>query len=338
MPNKKRARQSGKDSRLAPKRRLSSGPTDSGGQAPTARSGAIENRTIQGIGLMLLGIGALTLNDAFMKSAVEQHPLGPSLFLRSCFSAAFLILFLAVLGRVAELRWSSLKNQVISGIYMVLSTAMFVYALRGLPLSTATVIIYVSPLVVTALAPLMLQEHVGWRRYAAVAVGFAGVVIVIRPGFTEFRPELAAALGGAIVIALRDILTRKMISQETSYSIILFSALFCCLAYAPWSYLLWDTDVRIPWMLLGFSALSFTLAQFLIAEAFRRANASVASPFKYSGVIYAGIIGFLLWGEVPDQYILIGASMIVGSGVFIVLRERRIARSIRQNRAPPPSP
>lgn len=283
------------------------------------------NEPVLGILLMVVGVGVLTVNDVFVRLAVQDFALGQSLFVRALFSIGFLFVYLAARRRLSELAWQNPRDQIVCGIYLTASVALFIYSLKTLPISTATVLIYVSPLIVTALAPLVLLERVGWRRYAAVSVGFIGVVAVIRPGATAFEPAMAAALCAAAIIALRDMLTRRMTRSESSVSIFMASTMISCLVFMPWGLINWTPVPPKTLIYLAVSGLAFTIAQITITESFRRADASLASPFKYAGVLFAGVLGYAVWGEVPDRFVLLGAFMIVGSGLFIVYRERRLA-------------
>ncbi|MBU6156534.1 MAG: DMT family transporter [Alphaproteobacteria bacterium] len=202
------------------------------------------------------------------------------------------------------------------------SAALFIMSLPHLPLSDITVFMQFTPLSITLLAALLLREHVGWRRWAAILVGFIGVLLVAQPGGAGFSPYAISAIMVALIISVRDLITRRLDPAIPTPAITLTTTLAVCLlgfASAPfedWTPLSWD---RVG--LLAGSALLVTTANAAIIRAFRGTDVTVVSPFRYFGVLWAVAIGFAIWGEIPDFLAICGTVLIVGSGLYTMHRE-----------------
>ncbi len=290
----------------------------------------------KGILMMAFGCGLLTCNDAMIKWVLVDHPVGQVVFVRGLFAFLPILLIAQLKGGLRTLRWRRPGGHALCAGLLVAALFLFAFSLSRLPLADAIIIVYTSPLFVTALAPRLLGEKVGWRRWSAVLVGFFGVGLVIQPGGETFSWLLLLPLLVALLVAVRDIWTRKLIATETSISILATSSgagTLAGLASLPFGWAAMDAfDVG----LLAAAGIAFGTAFYFITEAFRFAEASLVSPFKYSAVIWAVILGFVVWGELPGAVALIGALVIVASGVFILEREqmrrRQAATLDRPNR------
>ena len=271
---------------------------------------------------MVLGTGLITLNDAAMKWVVADHPVGQAVFVRGLFALLPIALLVRRAGGWRAARWHSLGGQLLCAGLLVAALFTFIFSLSRLPLGLTTIVLYSGPLFVTALAPTVLGERVGWRRWAAVLVGFAGTVLVIRPDAEGFAWILLAPLAVALLASVRDLVIRRLVARETSVSILAFSTSAVTLCALPTALLGWSPLGVSDFALLAFAGLAFGFAMFFLTDAFRYAEASLVSPFKYSGVIWAVLLGFLIWGERPGLDVLIGALVIVASGLFILRRER----------------
>ncbi len=279
----------------------------------------------RGITLMLLGTGLITLNDVAMKAVVMDHPIGQAVFIRGLFVLLPITFLVIRAGGWQAMRMRNLGGQLLCAGLLVAALFLFLYSLSRLPLSICVIIIYTNPMFVTALAPLVLGERVGWRRWSAVLLGFAGTLLVIWPGDEGFGWLLLMPLAVALLTALRDLLTRKLVVGETSVSILAFSSLAVTLCALPTVALGWTRLGVGDFALLAGAGLAFGFAMFCLTDALRYADASLVSPFKYSGVVLAVVLGYLVWSEVPGLEALIGAGLIMASGLFILRRERRIA-------------
>ena len=216
--------------------------------------------------------------------------------------------------------------QVLRGLALVGSALSFIFALRLLPLAEATAINFVSPIFITALSIPILGEVVGVRRWAAVAVGLAGVLVIVRPGGGAFGAEVLLPVLTAASWALAVVVTRKMAGADRPTTTLFWSAAvgFAVLsALLPFSFVLpsaWHVGLGL---LLG---LISSAGQGLIVLAYRHAAASVLAPFSYFQLLSSALIGFLAFGAAPDRWTLVGAGIIAASGLYTAHRERVRAR------------
>ena len=212
--------------------------------------------------------------------------------------------------------------QVMRGVALLLSSLFFISGLRFLPIAEASATGFVSPLFVTALSILFLGERVGVRRWLATAVGLIGVLIILRPGSSAFHPAAFFPLVSALAWACTLIMTRMMSGREhaittMTYSSIAGVCMLCALVPFVWVAPTWH-DILFG-ILIG---LASTAGQWIVVLAFRYADASVLAPFSYTQLLWVSILGFLIFGEVPDIWTVVGAAFIVASGLYTAHRER----------------
>ncbi len=285
--------------------------------------------------LALAGGAVLTLNDGLVKALTADFPPGQVLALRGVFIYLVVALFAFRAGGL-HTAWQikSWKGQGLRGFCVVGSSFCFVTGLVYLPLADAISIAFAGPLFVTMLAPVMLSEVVGWRRWMAVLVGFAGVLVIVQPGSGAFQwfaifPLAASFLGG-----MRDIITRKMAAHETSVAVLFVTTTAVVGAgFISWFFTDW---VEVEWRHMKYlagSGLLVGLAHYLIIESFRLGEAALVSPFKYANVLWAVLFGYLLFGDLPGAATLIGAAIVIASGLYILRREHIRARDARAARA-----
>lgn len=283
------------------------------------------DRPSKGIALILLGSCLLTLNDTAMKWVVAEHPVGEAVFVRGLFALLPIMFIVRQSGGWSAIAWRNLPGQILSAGLLASALFTFIFSLTLLPIAVATIVVYTNPLFVTALAPFLLGERVGWRRWSAVCVGFAGALLIIGAPGKDFSWPVMLPLAAAGLAALRDIVNRRLVSGETSVSILAFSnvvVVLCALATAPQG---WTALDGLDFCILAFSGLAFGFAMYCLIEALRFAEASLLSPFKYAAVLIAVILGYVIWGDIPDFSTWTGAFLIVGSGLFILWRERRLS-------------
>jgi drug/metabolite transporter (DMT)-like permease len=240
----------------------------------------------------------------------------------------FMLIVFAPANGLAMLRSSALPLQLVrSGLHCASALLMF-SALAMVALTTATAINFSAPLIVTALAPLMLGERIGWHRMAAVCVGFAGALIVVRPGYTDTGLATALLLINAVISALIQILSRKLagrdraITSNTYMVVIGFAVLTLPLPFV-WRTPLLAIDI-FTFVAMGIFG---GLGHYFLVSAFEQAPATFVSPFNYLQLIGAGVLGYVIFGQLPDIWTWVGAAIIAGSGIFVLLRERRAART-----------
>lgn len=272
----------------------------------------------KGILLMLIGCGLLTANDALMKSMVESLPVGQILGLRGVFALLVVLLLAPWVGGRAKLRVHRLRDVTLCSGLLVMNIFIFPFSLPYLPLADAIILAYTSPIWVVALAPLLIGERTGWQQWLAVAIGFVGACLVIKPQGGTIHWAVSLPLFVALLVGLRDIVTRRIAARENALAIVAVANLMAIVmgAMTMLSGVVAMTPVLLVQLFLA--GLLFSVSQILMVEAFRLVEATVLSTFKYSSILFAAAFGYLFWGEVLDSSVFAGAILITLSGLVIV--------------------
>jgi S-adenosylmethionine uptake transporter len=290
-----------------------------------ARDAFAEN--LRGAGFMVLSVLGFAANDAMIKLVAGEVPLFQAVFVRGLMVTGLLWLLARVHGdlrrRPAGRDRVHLWRRTIGEIG---GSFLFLTALFHMPMANASAIMQSLPLSLTLAAALFWGEPVGWRRYLAICVGFAGVLIVVRPGSDGFNAYALFAVGAVAFITLRDLATRQLSPDVPSLQAALFTAAWTTVAAGL-------ASVFSGWAALGPGDLVALTASgvFLIAgyhfgiHAMRTGEIAFVSPFRYVLLIWAMLLGWAIYGDVPDGFMIAGASVIVGSGLFTFYRERRLA-------------
>ena len=213
---------------------------------------------------------------------------------------------------------------------LIASTAFFFLALGYLPIADTLSIFFVQPLVVTLLSPLLLKEHVGLRRRIAVVVGFAGTLVIIRPGFQTLNPGVLLALLAGTASALYMILTRKIAGRSDPIVTMFHTNVAGALIMVAF---VWVTPNPKQWMLLGVLAAVASLGHYLVVAAYRFAEASLLAPLAYAEMITAVVCGWWFFGDFPDRWTFTGVGILIACAVYISYRER--VRGVPADLAPP---
>ena len=227
-------------------------------------------------------------------------------------------------GGLGSLRVNNWGGQILRGGCVLFTTFGFVMAIKVMPLADVIAIFFVSPIFGTAMAPFLLGEKVGWRRWTAVLIGFAGVLYMIKPGSNPLVWIAVFALSAAFTNSLRDIITRRLSTTETNNSIMFYSTAFvligglCALPFG------WKTPDLYGIGILAATGILQGVGQYFLVIAFRFGEVAVLAPFRYFNLVWAVIYGYLFFGDVPQRDIIIGGAVIVGSGLFIWWRELRV--------------
>jgi len=281
------------------------------------------SNTIRGIFSMILGGAALTMSDAATKWLTASLPIGEILFVRALFVTAAIGLILWRCGRIQDLRVVNIPDMGLRSFLAVCSTFLVVTSLSKLPLNEVIAILFVGPLFIALLAGPLLGERVGLQRWLAVLIGFGGMLIIVRPGSQAFQIAAFIPICAALVAAFRDIVTRKISANEKSSAILFYSTLALSLiglATFPFG---WKpmtlNDIGIAIMAGTF----FGLGHYFIIEGYRYAEASIIAPYRYLNLIWAVILGYLLWNEIPSAWVLLGTPFVVGSGLYILYDEHK---------------
>jgi drug/metabolite transporter (DMT)-like permease len=204
---------------------------------------------------------------------------------------------------------------------MVTAAFSFVVGLRYIPLADIVAVTFLTPVVITILAPLTLGERVGWHRWCAVAVGFAGVLVIARPAGGSLSIAFLLPLITVVANGVRDIITRRMSTTERSTATVAFTTVIVILVGLATVPFAWVTPNLVDLGIIAVGGLLFGTAHFLYIEAFRMAEATVVAPFRYFNLVWATGFGFLLFGTLPTTSFYAGAVLIVGSGLYIMYRD-----------------
>jgi drug/metabolite transporter (DMT)-like permease len=283
---------------------------------------------LRGIISILAAGFCLTLQDAVVKWLTGDYPVGEILAIRGSFAMIFASFLLWRRGGLAALRLPHITGQIIRIACVVIGTFCFVTAIKHLPLATTLTITFAGPLIVTAMAPRFLGEHVGWRRWAAVTVGFAGVLLILRPDSGAIEWTMLLALTVAFTTAIRDVVTRRIAVNSNPAGMLFFALLSVTLAGYTTVSIEWCLPLPGDFGLFALTGVMLGFAQFLMIVAFRYSDASLLAPFKYVGIVWATIVGFLVWGDVPGDWEITGSALIIVSGLYILHRETISRRQI----------
>ena len=283
-----------------------------------------------GIACMIGGGLLISVNNAILKSISTTLPLGELISLRALVSVALILGYVVLRGQLQDLRVTHHRVHLIRGVLQVGSMFLFIAALRALPLVDAMTLVYVGPLIITAMAPAALGERVGWHRWSAVMIGFAGVIVMLRPTGDGLQWAAVIPVAAAFVGAVRDIITRRMSAGDTSVGILFYTSCIVALTSSLTLPFGWQVPLWRDIALIGVAGLFVTASLFLMIEALRFAQASTVSPFRYVALIWAGVLGFLVFAEVPDAWTVAGGALIIAAGLYLIHRETR-----RPIRTPP---
>jgi len=268
-----------------------------------------------------LGVAFLVTNDALAKLLTERYPPIQILFLRNLIAVPIIAALVVVLVGSAALRTKHLRLHALRGLLMVTGAWLYFTGLVYLPLAEATALVFSAPIFITALSVPLLGEHVGWKRWGAVVLGFVGVLVIVRPGGDTFQPASLLPIATALFYALFMISARWIGRAEGLWTMMLFVMLFPMLYAAPLAIAFWNPVIASDiWLFVAIAVLG-SIGITLIGHAFRLAPAAIVAPFDYTALIWASGLGWLIWGDIPLFWTLVGAAIIVISGLIIILRE-----------------
>ena len=274
-----------------------------------------------GILWMLMTMALFVSLDTVAKYMSQSYPVPQVLWARYFFHV---VLLAAILGpRIPRVvRTRRLGLQLVRSVFLLSATGFFFSAISLMPLANASAIMFVAPIIVTALSMPLLGERVGPHRWASVVVGFTGALVIIRPGTDAMEPAALLAFGGACSYALYQITTRKLAGVDAPMTTLAYSASVGALLSTLGVPMVWVTPALFDW--IGFIALGLIggVGHFTLIKAFQYAPAATVTPFGYSSLIWATLSGFVVFGDLPDGWTVLGAIIIAGSGLYIVHRER----------------
>lgn len=288
---------------------------------------------MRGAAFITLSVAAYVANDTFMKLLSGHIHIFQAMFLRGIFTSLLIAGLCLVKGvliyRIPKGDRLTIALRLVGEIG---GTVFYLTALFHMPIANATAILQVLPLAVTLAGALFLSETVGWRRYLAIFAGFLGVLMVVRPGSDGFNEFSIFALIAVLFIVLRDLSTRRLSAAVPSLFVSLLTSLAVMLVGAVMS--LTDEWTPVTAGEIGFLAIAaiFIIFGYLFSiMAMRVGDISFSSPFRYTILIWAIILGFVVFGDIPDSWTIIGSLIIVGSGVYTFYRERHVYAKDQKN-------
>jgi drug/metabolite transporter (DMT)-like permease len=276
----------------------------------------------RGILALVGGMIAYTVNDAMVKSIAYKYPIGEVIFVRGMMTTILVGAVMLALRHGRELRHATSRPLIFRSFFDGLSTACFITALVHMKLADLAAMLQVSPLILTAFSVLFYRETVGWRRWTAILVGFAGAMCVVKPTPTAFDVWALVALAAAASSALRETQTRRIDRSVPTIVIAFMGSIGILIAgslYAPAED--WRPIQPYDLAMLAGASVFVGLATYQIALAFRGVDLSVVAPFRYSYLITSAIAGYFFFSELPDRWSALGAVLIVGSGLYALHRE-----------------
>ncbi len=280
-----------------------------------------QNRRI-GIGLVTLTTLCFATLDACAKWLVQELPVPQVVWLRFVFHVLLASALLAPRYGRELVRVRNWKLQALRAAMMASMTALNFWALQYLQLAETGAIQFSVPLLIALLSAWWLGERLDARRWLAIVAGFAGVLLVIRPGSQAFHPAILLSVMNAILYAAFNMLTRRMVATESAASLQLMSALGAALLLAPWALANWKAPAGWQtWAVLATCGLCGGLGHFMVAQAHRYASAATLGPFLYQQIIYMTLWGWLLFGQVPGLLVVGGAASVVISGLYLLWLE-----------------
>jgi drug/metabolite transporter (DMT)-like permease len=305
---------------------MAHGDKEAGGTAAVAPR---RDEPMRGIPLFLGSITLFSVSDALAKHLGQTLPPVEIAWLRYLVFFGLALLPLMRPGGARLVRSRAPGLQVLRGVGVAGSAIAFITALRYMPLAEATAINFVSPAFVTILSVIFLAERVGWRRWTALAIGMAGMLIIVRPGAAAFQLEALLPMVSSACWACAAVVTRRMAGVDPPATTLLWTAGtgFVLMSLALPFGVTWPTPTQLGLGLL--IGLVSSIAQWLVVLAYRTAPASVLAPFSYSQLITSGLLGLLVFGALPDGWTLVGAAVIAASGLYTAHRERVRAREAR---------
>lgn len=279
--------------------------------------------------LMMASMASFTLNDAMIKLTGGAVPLMQLLFLRGVLSSLLILVLAQRLGaihfRIASRDWWLIAIR--SGAE-VGAAYFFLTALFNMPLANVTAILQVLPLTVAIGAALFFREPLGWRRMSAIMIGFMGMLLIVRPGPEGFSLWSGYALMAVVFVTMRDLATRKLSPDVPSMTVTFLAALTVmgCAGLAsiaePWAPL----DLRLT-ALITASSVFIIGGYWFSVRVMRVGDISFIAPFRYTGLVWALLLGWLVFGDWPSNLTLMGATIVVATGLFTLYRERRVSQS-----------
>ena len=286
-----------------------------------------DNPALRGVALMVLAVGTFVCMDTIAKYLSRHYPVSVIVWARYAINLLLMLAFLAARGELRYARTARPGIQILRGLLLGASTLLFFTALSKMPVAEATAIGFVMPLFVAVLAVLMLKERLDMPPMVAILVGLIGALVIVRPGSAVFTVYALLPLAAALGSAFSQILTRKIAGIEPPMTSLFYGALVGTVMFGP-ALLWWEHPPAglWHWSLLVALGLLATVGHFALIRAFDYGTAMLLSPFVYTQLVWAMLLGLLVFGDFPDAWSLTGMAIIVASGLYLANRQRFTVR------------
>ncbi|MEO3427954.1 DMT family transporter [Pelagibius sp. CAU 1746] len=301
----------------------------------TSSTAAADERVGLGIGCAVIGMLGMAIMDTCAKFLGEGYAVSQIVLVRNGIGALAVFAYVIVSG--AGLSSLTPRRPGLLALRSLLNIAaafLFFTGLRYLPLADAFAVVFAAPLFITALSVPVLGEHVGLRRWAAVAIGFLGVLVVVQPGTTSFRVEALLPLSAAMAYALSMLVGRKLTRDLSTAAIMFWPSVAAVLVTAVMMPAQWQTPGLPDFGVFLLMGIIGTAGMSLITQGYRHAPAAVIAPFDYTVLVWGVIFGWAIWGDIPAPNVWAGAAILVASGLYILHRETRKPKPVQ----PPAGP
>ncbi|MDD9916027.1 MAG: DMT family transporter [Rhodospirillaceae bacterium] len=288
----------------------------------------------RGAAQMLAGVVLFSFTDAMVKWLAADYPVHQLVFFRTVFALLPCLFFVARSGGIATLYTRRPLVHLTRGVIGLAAMGCYFYAFAKMDLADAKALLFSAPLFMTVLSIPLLGEKVGIYRWAAVFVGFLGVLVIVKPDGDVLQVGAVAAIGGAVLYALAVITVRHLSATESAASITfhytLTGALVGIALVATFG---WVSPTPLDWVLLVSVGVIGGIGQYCLTQAFRYAEAAAIAPLDYLSMVFALLLGYLVWNDIPGVDVFAGIALVVASGLFILYRERRLSK-VRTSRLP----
>jgi drug/metabolite transporter (DMT)-like permease len=281
---------------------------------------------LTGIALVSLTYLVFTLLDGSAKWLVATVPVIVVVWLRFLTHAIIATVLLLPIRGVSVVKTRHWRWHLVRGAMFCAMTGINFWALQYLQLAVTSSIFFIVPILIALMAAPMLGEKLDAGRWVAILAGFAGVLVIVRPGSADFHPAMLLSLVNAALYALFNLSTRQLAAYDSPETIQFLPAVVAAIVLAPFAIVGWESPASwIEWALLCLLGVLGGLGHYLLALAHRYAPATVIAPFLYQQVIYMAIFGYLVFGDVPGAGVWLGAAIVIASGLYLFARERRRA-------------
>ena len=282
--------------------------------------------SLPGILWMLVAMGLLVLSNSTTKWISAEYSAGQIMIFRSLFALLFLVPMVWRGGGLSSLRITSWRNQTLRSFFHTMTAILIVTSVIILPLADVEALLFSTILFTVLLSGTLLGEKVGWHRLTAVVFGFVGVIIMLRPTAGLLQPAAFLSIAAALFSALRDIWARRMRETETANAMMMCAEtmiLVVCVfaAFSGLAIAEWRSISTYAFFLMALNGFIFGGAQYAMILAFQNGEAAVVAPFRYSAAIWALSFGYLMFGDLPDWFVVVGGTIVIASGLYILHRE-----------------